>query len=303
MDLTFKNISLSHVIDIAITAGERILEIYNTDDFQIELKKDESPLTRADKASHQIIITSLQKAYPHIPVISEEGTHLSYSERRKWEYVWLVDPLDGTKEFINRNGEFSVNIGLVKNQKPILGVIYVPVIDTLYFAKQGLGSFKIEHCRDQSVICKTDDDWVEQALRIPLRHTYYATEDSAQTQFDPRTGSARSLKVVVSRSHFSVQTEQFLNTLKHDFDSIQLIKSGSSLKMCLFAEGIADIYPRLSQSMEWDTAAGEAIVENAGAFVRSTDGIDMKYNKQNLENPHHIVSRSVFYNDLRGGSK
>lgn len=268
------NIQITPIINCALSAGERILEVYNSNGFEVELKKDNSPLTIADRESHRIITEGLHKSFPSIPILSEEGDHLNYEERRKWEYVWLVDPLDGTKEFIKRNGEFTVNIGLVKNQKSILGVVYVPAQDTLYFAEEAKGSYKVTNCLNLRNQCDSDDDWIKQALKLPL------------------TEKRDTTNIVVSRSHFSRETEDFILAMEEKYGAINLVRSGSSIKMCLIAEGKADFYPRYSQSMEWDTAAGEAIVKAAGGIVKQKDTIqNLIYNKQNLENPHHLVSR------------
>ncbi|MEH7224459.1 3'(2'),5'-bisphosphate nucleotidase CysQ [Bacillus sp. JJ1566] len=272
--LSEQNILLSKIIEYALSAGKRILEVYDSNHFEIELKGDQSPLTIADRESHRIIKEGLYKSYPTIPILSEEGDHPDYKVRKDWDYVWLVDPLDGTKEFIKRNGEFSVNIGLVKNQKPILGVIYVPVLDTLYFAKEGIGAYKLTNCLSLMKQCYTDTEWINQAYKLPL------------------VENRDSTNIVVSRSHFSEETEEFIQKAKEEFGFVKLIRSGSSLKMCLVAEGKVDLYPRFSPSMEWDTAAGEAIVKEAGGVVIQKDTYQtLQYNKEKLENPHHLVKR------------
>ena len=248
------------LLDIAIraslAAGRDILSIYDDPaaDFGIERKADNSPLTRADKAAHQRIMTYLEPT--GIPVLSEEGAHLPYEERRHWQRLWIVDPLDGTKEFIKRNGEFTVNIALVENGTPVMGVIYVPVKDELYYGSSE-GAFM-------------EAKGIKDALPHETRH--------------------RNFTCVASRSHLSPETEAFINELRREHPALELISSGSSLKICLVAEGKADIYPRHAPTMEWDTAAGHAIALAAGhEMVDATTGHPLTYNKEDLHNPWFIV--------------
>ena len=244
---------LKKVIEIAKEAGRAILEVYETD-FEVSYKQDKSPLTIADKRSHEIIKARLKELTPRFPVLSEEGKDIPFDERKKWVYFWLVDPLDGTKEFIRRNGEFTVNIALIKKDKPILGVIYVPVKELLYFAEIGEGAFKLEEKRLTKI--KVDQKIDDGGYRV-----------------------------VVSRSHMTTEVEQFLETIKVK----ERMSAGSSLKFCLIAEGRADIYPRFGPTMEWDTAAGQAIVEQAGGVVISRDSREpLKYNNKKLQNPWFI---------------
>ncbi|WP_088104312.1 3'(2'),5'-bisphosphate nucleotidase CysQ [Halalkalibacter urbisdiaboli] len=262
-------IKLDDIIALSMKAGERILDVYNSPDFGVESKKDDSPLTLADKRSHEAITTELERLYPEIPILSEEGNHLSYDERKDWEYLWVVDPLDGTKEFIKRNDEFTVNIALVHNGRPVLGVIYTPVLDTLFAAKEGLGAYKLEKAK-----ARFNDEWSRTASKLPL-----AVEKEKTT-------------VIASRSHMSPETEAYINELKEKVGEVDIISAGSSLKLCMVAEGHADVYPRFAPTMEWDTAAGQAIVEQAGAQVVTTDsGTPLFYNKENLLNPWFIVKR------------
>ncbi|RDW16406.1 3'(2'),5'-bisphosphate nucleotidase [Oceanobacillus arenosus] len=271
--MIYKNvtdISLGPIVKIAIDAGHEILRIYNRYDYDIEFKNDCSPLTMADKQSHQKIATQLQKYYKNIPILSEEGADIPYSERKSWNTFWLVDPLDGTKEFIKRNGEFTVNIALIENQKPVLGVIYVPVLDTLYVAKVGVGSFKIKHTKQ----CRLDDDKdiMEQGTVLPCSKN----EDV--------------VKVIASRSHLSQETEAFIEQLKEKHHRVETMSSGSSLKLCLVAEGACDYYPRFAPTMEWDTAAGHVIVEQARGYLYTVEGKQsLTYNKPCLRNPWFIV--------------
>lgn len=238
----------------ALAAGEDILQIYESGDFSIEAKSDESPLTRADKAAHNKIVSFLNDT--GLPILSEEGREISYGERSKWEYFWMVDPLDGTKEFIKKNGEFTVNIALIKDGVPILGVVYPPIIGDLYWGLKGKGAFKeINGSLDELKVSK-------------------------------RSLTDSGLKVVASRSHMSDKTQEFVNYLKKP----EVVSRGSSLKFLLVASGEADVYPRYGPTMEWDTAAAHAIVSEAGGSVVQEDEVTaLTYNKDNLLNPHFIV--------------
>jgi len=250
------NIDIELVCEIAKQAGSAIMAIYSTDDFSVEYKDDSSPLTAADRASHEVIMAGLQKHYPEIPILSEEGANTPYEERKNWQKFWLVDPLDGTKEFIKRNGEFTVNIALIENQKPVCGVVYVPAQDKIYWG------------------IEDDGAWVQQgdtgAQPIHVRQT------------DPKKG----LAVVMSRSHPSPELEEYLTNV----NVVEALPVGSSLKLCVVAEGKADLYPRLGPTMEWDTAAGHAVVLAAGGSVNIPEGDTLAYNKKNLLNPYFIVS-------------
>lgn len=261
-------------IDAALKAGEMILSIYNdpASDFEIERKADNSPLTIADRKAHEAIEAILSKT--PFPILSEEGKHLDYSVRQGWEMLWVVDPLDGTKEFIKRNGEFTVNIALIKNSVPVLGVIYVPVKKDLYFAVEGVGAYKCSGLiglEDDSVTFK---HMIKDSERIPLN--------------DPKD----HFIVVASRSHLSPETEEYIAELKKKHGGVELISSGSSIKICLVAEGIADVYPRFAPTMEWDTAAGHAIARAAGMEVYQFGKNEpLQYNKENLLNPWFIVEK------------
>ena len=245
-------------IDAALKAGEKILSIYNdpASDFEIERKADNSPLTIADRKAHEAIVAILNDT--PFPVLSEEGKHLGYEIRRGWDTLWIVDPLDGTKEFIKRNGEFTVNIALVQNSVPVFGIIYVPVKKELYFGIEGVGAYKC------SGIVSLEDDGValEQLIgkseQIPLK--------------------------------LSPETESYIADLKKKHGSVELISSGSSIKICLVAEGKADVYPRFAPTMEWDTAAGHAIARAAGMEVYQAGKEEpLRYNKEDLLNPWFIV--------------
>jgi len=253
-------------IRACLEASKQIMDIYNRE-FTVEQKEDKSPLTEADTAAHNIIKATLKQSL--LPILSEEGQTIDYQERAKWDTYWCVDPIDGTKEFIKRNGEFTVNIALIENQVPVLGVIYAPVIETLYFAEENIGSFKIElkKSKDIEVI-------LNKAVKLPC------SQSSVYT-------------VVGSRSHMSEKTQAFLEELKREYGNLDIVSKGSSLKLCMVAEGVADIYPRYAPTMEWDTAAGQAIAEFSGAQVIDYETKkSLVYNKQELKNPWFTVKRN-----------
>lgn len=261
-------------IDASLRAGREILAIYNdpASDFQVERKADNSPLTIADRRSHEIISKALNQT-PY-PVLSEEGKHLPYEERKAWHTLWIVDPLDGTKEFIKRNGGFTVNIALVTDGVPVAGVIYVPVTKELYFAAEGLGAYKLENVEDLNAF--PDMEKLKAAsMRLP-----HATHPD--------------FVVVASLSHSTPETEKYIARLRTAHPDLRLVTVGSSLKICLVAEGKADVYPRFAPTMEWDTAAGHAIARMAGFNIFRADGEvhePLQYNKENLLNPWFIVER------------
>ena len=251
----------------AVEAGAEILRIYNdpNQDFGIEKKADNSPLTLADKAAHYCTMRYLQDT--GIPVLSEEGQHLPYTERKLWKRLWVVDPLDGTKEFIKKNGEFTVNIALVEDGAPVLGVIYIPVTGILYYGIVGEGAWK-------------------ERIPSPLPEGSASMIESL-----PLMKSVEGLyTVVASRSHMNTETEEYISQLRKNHDNIQLVSSGSSIKICLVAEGAADAYPRFAPTMEWDTAAGDAIARAAGKrVVDAQTGKPLVYNKEDLHNPWFLV--------------
>lgn len=252
-----ENQLLSSVMDISWHAGKEIMKIYEQDQIEVENKSDSSPLTEADRASHRVIVSRLSQLTPHIPILSEEGKDIDYAERRNWELFWLVDPLDGTKEFIKRNGDFTVNIALIQGGYPVLGVIHVPVWNTTYASDQQTGAIKID----------------EQGRSFKL-----ATSRPAER-----------VAIVESRSHPSLELEAFLEQLQKSYARMDRIQRGSSLKFCAVAEGSAHYYPRLGPTMEWDTAAGQAIVEAAGGSVVTMEGTRFVYNKRSLKNDSFIV--------------
>ncbi len=263
-----KDITLA--LNAAIRAGEKILEVYNDpeSDFSVERKADNSPLTIADKMSHEIIAGFLKDS--DYPVLSEEGKEIAFDDRKNWQKFWLVDPLDGTKEFIKRNGEFTVNIAFVENGNPVMGVIYVPVARTLYFGQAGMGAWKMELADLGAEL--TIGALKERSVKIPA------------------TDSERKFTAVGSRSHSNEETVAYFKKLEEEHGKIEIISKGSSLKICMVAEGSADVYPRFGPTMEWDTAAGHAIAVAAGKNVTLADQkIPLKYNKENLLNPFFIV--------------
>lgn len=261
---------LETAIKAALEAGKSILDIYNDPaaDFEIERKEDNSPLTIADRRSNETILSFLQTT-PY-PILSEESAIIPFEERKIWETLWIVDPLDGTKEFIKRNGEFTVNIALITNGTPVLGVIYIPVRKELYFGTVEDGAYKISDIDYQST--HTPEVLKDKSKRLPL--------DTRRDTF----------VIVASRSHNNTETETFINDLRSQHTDIDIASVGSSIKICLVAEGAADIYPRFAPTMEWDTAAGHAIAKAAGKEIYEQDGITpLRYNKQDLLNPWFIV--------------
>lgn len=242
------------ILDIAIQAGRAILDIYQRD-FEVQQKADASPLTEADLAAHRCIVSALEELTPDIPVLSEESTAIPYAQRRTWTRYWLIDPLDGTKEFVRRNGEFTVNIALIEMGQPILGVVHVPVTGVSYIGEVGVGAWKSQ----------------ADGTRIPI-----AVQAKSQ----------QPIRVVASRSHLSEAVQAMLARLGEH----TLVSMGSSLKLCLVAEGQADLYPRLGPTSEWDTAAAQAVVVAAGGQVTDCQMQPLRYNqKDSLLNPHFLV--------------
>jgi len=241
------------------------MKIYKKD-FQVEYKDDKSPLTQADKVSNEIICSSLKKLYPNIPILSEENKEVLFEDRKDWEYYWCIDPIDGTKEFIKKNDEFTINIALIYKDTPVLGVVYAPAIDKMYSAKKNEGAY----LNNEKLPLKTSDE---------------------------------KFIVVASKSHLSEETQNFIDDLKLKYPSLETNSKGSSLKLCMVAEGIADIYPRIAPTMEWDTAAADAIVREVGKMsyqynesLKALEYLNINsklkpliYNKENLLNPYFVV--------------
>ena len=248
-------IDIQDIVTIAKEAGNAIMQVYKQD-FKVEYKQDSSPLTLADKKANDIIEDGLNQLSVNFPILSEEGKEIPYEDRKHWEYFWLVDPLDGTKEFVKKNGEFIVNIALIYKDTPVLGVVYAPALDVCYWAKQDEGAFK-------------------DGKNLPLK-----TADQRNTY-----------KIVASRSHMSDETQAFIDAIDTNKEK-ELISIGSSLKICLVAEGEADIYPRLGPTMEWDTAAADAIVRESGKSLKkymTSKYLKHEYNKEDLLNQWFVV--------------
>lgn len=257
---------LQIAIEAAISAGEKIMKIYGNSDFGIEIKEDHSPLTLADKAANDTILEYLNTT--EVPILSEEGKTISWETRKTWERFWLVDPLDGTKEFIKKNGEFTVNIALIENGIPVLGVVFVPVSGELYFANKN-GSYK-------TTININDNPNYEQIKNTSVKL--------------PCNSTGEKFVVVGSRSHQNSETKKYINQLDTGGKPIIMISKGSSLKLCMVASGEAQLYPRLGPTMEWDIAAGHAIAIFAGKTVSQIpSGEPIVYNKENLLNPYFVI--------------
>jgi 3'(2'), 5'-bisphosphate nucleotidase len=249
--------TVAEVTRSVLEAGRHILEIYSGEP-DVSYKADSTPLTDADLASNAVLTGALKAYYP---VLSEEGAEIPYETRRGWKRFWLVDPLDGTKEFIKRNGEFTVNVALIEDNRPVAGWVYLPVQDVLYLGIAGEGAWKTENA------CK-------KGRKTAL----------------PAEGRSGRVRVVASRSHMNAETEEFIRDLERTSGPVELVTAGSSLKFCMVAEGSADIYPRFGPTMEWDTAAADAVCRAAGArVVKAADSLPLEYNKENLQNPFFIV--------------
>ncbi|MEJ2453093.1 MAG: 3'(2'),5'-bisphosphate nucleotidase CysQ [Candidatus Thiodiazotropha sp.] len=245
---------LDDLLQLAREAGDAILEIYNTD-FEVERKQDNSPLTEADLASHRTIVSALERLTPEIPLLSEESASIPFETRSGWSRYWLIDPLDGTKEFVKRNGEFTVNIALIEADRPTVGVVYAPVLDRLYYGTLDDGAWR------------QDGDGAARPIQVVARRRQPA-------------------RVAGSRSHAGASLQRYLDNL----GAHELVSMGSSLKLCLVAEGEADLYPRLGPTSEWDTAAAQAVVEAAGGRVTTLDMQPLRYNtKDSLLNPQFLV--------------
>lgn len=264
---------VEEVASICTEAGAAILRIYNSDDIGLSSKADDSPLTAADMASHKIILRRLTLLTPQIPVLSEESEQLPYAIRSAWRKYWLVDPLDGTKEFVSRNGEFTVNVALIDDGVPRLGVVYLPTKGELYVGVQG----------EQRFASKQVGEEAPQTIHVR----------SLQKRLDQKL----PVTVVASRRHGSEALQDCLHKLSRRFDRVETTNMGSSLKICLVAEGKADLYPRLAPTCEWDTAAAQAVVEAAGGILVDTEFRALRYNrKEELLNPHFLVIGDTGFN-------
>jgi len=269
-----------HAIKAAIKAGQLILEIYNSE-YTTIYKEDNSPLTTADSAAHKSIAEDLSET--DFPVLSEEGREIPWEVRHQWHYFWLVDPLDGTKEFISKNGEFTVNIALVSADTPVIGVIYVPVTGMLYFGNAESGSYSLD-CSLNPVNQQINklDKLLEQCIKLPY------------------PGQPHQYTILASRSHLTPETSSIIDKILKEYPDSNIVNTGSSLKFCRLAEGNAHFYPRFSPTMEWDTAAGHAIAVNAGIQITAWPGNDtLKYNKESLVNPWFFAQKAGLP-DFRG---
>lgn len=252
-DLPLNLEHLDSLKQLVTDAGKAILEIYHSDNFNVELKSDDSPVTKADIAAHNVLVAGLSNITPHQAIVSEEDDSSIVIPKNNQTY-WLIDPLDGTKEFINKSDEFTVNLALIHNHQPVFGLVGIPALDTLYWGGKSYGSFK------------SSGDTAPQAIQVKK--------------------SGKVTRVFASKSHLNAETEEFINRLPGE---IKLIQAGSSLKFLRIAEGEADIYPRLAPTCEWDTAAAHAVLEGAGGSVTQTDGTDLIYGKVAILNPHFIA--------------
>ncbi len=244
---------LPDIIRIADEAGERILPIYESD-FEVHYKEDQSPITAADVASHDVIVKGLEHITPDIPILSEEGASIPWEDRKHWRRFWLIDPIDGTKEFTQRTGEFTVNIALIEDGEPVMGVVTAPALKEAFWGIKGEGAYKRDH-----------------------------TGDIKPIQVARPTSTKR---VVASKNHMNEATRTFIDKLGEH----ELVQAGSSLKFCRLAEGLADIYPRLGPTCEWDTGAAHAVLIAAGGRVETLEGLPLKYGKEDVLNPHFIAS-------------
>jgi 3'(2'), 5'-bisphosphate nucleotidase len=259
--------------EIILKAGDIVMDIYN-EGFSVEYKEDDSPLTQADLAANEFLCKELQKLYPDIPIISEESVQTPYIQRKEWEYYWCIDPIDGTKEFVDKNGEFTINVALMRQNNPIFSLVYAPVFGDLYYAIKGEGAYKQSKAqlRPQKLSCKKERN--------------------------------DSCVAMISRSRHSAKTQEFIETLLGCSKSVSNRAVGSSLKFCMMAEGEGDIYPKFAQTMEWDTAAAHLILQESGGeifiydaslsaceyFGEKVKGLGvLEYNKEDLENPHFIA--------------
>ncbi len=264
--------NVEDVIELAEKAGAAVYQVYKSEDFKIETKEDNSPLTKADKLSNEIITEGLREICPDIPIFTEESYKEDYDRRKDWEYCWCIDPLDGTKEFINRNGEFTINIALLKNSRPFFGLIHVPCTKESYYAVAECGAYK---CED--------------GVLMPLK--YQKREDD-------------TIRMVVSRSHITPMEYEYKNMLESLGYTVELTQYGAALKQCMIAEGVADIYPKYGKCYEWDTAAGDIIVKESGGSVMNMDTLEeLTYNKEDLKNPEFIMFARNIWKKIKAGEE
>lgn len=255
---------VEEVVRIAVSAGQEILKIYD-ERYQIDHKDDGSPVTTADVRAHELICAELSAMTPEIPLLSEEAPHVSVSERQQWSHFWLIDPLDGTKEFIQRNGEFTVNIALIEGTRPVLGVVHTPVQSLTHFGSRGAGAYR-------------------------------AVGDAPAEQISSCRYDGAQVRMVASRSHSGAPVVAFRDALALESGApVDVVNMGSALKVCLVAEGQANVYPRLGPTSEWDTAAAHSVLSEAGGGIVDLDGNALRYNKTDLLNPWFIAFGDVDY--------
>ena len=259
---------LKLALKASLSAGKIVMDIYHSDEYKLDYKPDNSPVTMADIGSHKILVNNLSST--NLPILSEESKNETYHIRKSWQSFWMIDPIDGTKEFIKRNGQFTVNVALIQDNAPKIGVVYAPATKELYFAEHGLGAYKIENI--------LHFEQLENLLHINLRSS--------------NLNLPKTFTMVVSKSHMNKETEDYVHEMKIKHGSVTTKSFGSSLKICKVAEGFAHCYPRFGPTMEWDTAAAQAVAINAGCkMVAVNTPEDLSYNKTNLLNPFFIVSR------------
>lgn len=269
---------LLYIVQLAQQAGDAIMDVLHSDDLNTEMKEDHTPVTRADRDANRIIVDGL-KSFGW-PIISEEEFIPDYSVRKNWQKLWIVDPLDGTKEFINHSNDFTVNIALIENNRAIMGVVYVPQMHQFYFGGKGIGAFRLNLPEGQTLPV----DWnslAEQSELLPLKYEH------------------KKYVVVGSRSNMNTETKSYICAVMSEQgqDNVDLIIRGSSLKFCIMAEGKADLYPRFSHIHEWDIAAGHAVAEAAGCKITESDGVSpVLYNKKDLFTPYFLVRRKHITN-------
>ena len=267
IDKKIREYLLPCAFNAAVRAGAEIMKVYNSNEYNVEVKSDKSPLTIADRLAHNKIKEMLGET--RIPILSEEGREILYDERKNWEMFWLVDPLDGTKEFIKRNNEFTVNIALMVDNKCAGAIVYVPYLGKIYFAEEGGGAKLLEGVQPDENASYSDADIRHRAQSLPLAAAAHDT-----------------FRVAVSRSHQTVSTKRYIDKMREKYPDLELIEQGSSYKFCLIAEGVIDYYPRTTRTYEWDTAAAELILVEAGGTVRSLPKREkLQYNKSDLSNP------------------
>ncbi|MFP4567097.1 MAG: 3'(2'),5'-bisphosphate nucleotidase CysQ [Spirochaetaceae bacterium] len=282
----------------ALPAADAIMRIYEEGGWDVEEKADTSPLTRADREAHEVIVEVLEREAPEVPILSEEGAHLPFATRTGWKRLWVVDPLDGTKEFLSRNGEFTVNIALVEDGVPVLGVVAVPALDTWYVAAVGSGAFRVSRDELDEAVATADPlgSLSAGAARLEAGRAHGAGAPGVAGAGVAGAGEGGEVaRVVASRSHLNAETEAFVEKLRARHGEVELVQAGSAVKLCRVAEGAADYYPRLAPTMEWDTAAGDAVVREAGGRVvqaradGTSDGAPLAYNKEDLHNPCFVA--------------